>query len=101
MSYIKREDAMNAIVNLVNCYVPISRQSEVLSDLKYSLPAADVVERKTGHWIGTEFDGYADGNPVYYEWQCSTCGCIVEDEEPNWKFCPNCGAKMNGGDDDV
>lgn len=59
-------------------------------------------ERKKGEWIGTEFDGYADGNPVYYEWKCSSCGCIVEDEEPTWNFCPNCGADMRqeGGRDD-
>lgn len=53
-------------------------------------------ERKKGKWIGTEFDGYADGSPVYYEWKCSACGCVVEDEEPAWNFCPNCGADMRG-----
>ena len=62
-----------------------------LSDLPSAQP-----ERKTGKWIGTEFDGYADGNPVYYEWKCSSCGCVVEDEEPTWNFCPNCGAFMKG-----
>ena len=51
-------------------------------------------ERKTGKWIGTEYDGYADGNPVYYEWKCSACGCVIKDDEPTWNFCPNCGAKM-------
>ncbi len=55
-----------------------------------------VEERKRGEWIGTEFDGYADGNPVYYEWKCSCCGAIIEDEEPTWNFCPNCGADMRG-----
>jgi len=53
-------------------------------------------ERKTGEWIGTEYDGYADGNPVYYEWKCSACGCVIEDDEPTWNFCPNCGADMRG-----
>ena len=50
--------------------------------------------RKKGKFIGTEYDGYADGNPVYYEWKCSACGCIFEDEEPTYNFCPNCGAEM-------
>ena len=54
-----------------------------------------------GKWIGTEFDGYADGNPVYYEWKCSACGCVVEDEEPTWNYCPNCGADMRGEDDEA
>lgn len=51
-------------------------------------------ERKTGHFIGTEFDGYADGSPVYYEWKCSECGCVFEDDEPTYNYCPNCGADM-------
>lgn len=58
-------------------------------------------KRKMGKWIGTEFDGYADGNPVYYEWKCSACGCVVEDEEPTWNYCPNCGADMRGEDDEA
>ena len=53
-------------------------------------------EREKGKFIGTEYDGYADGNPVYYEWKCSECGCIFEDEEPTFNFCPNCGADMRG-----
>lgn len=49
-------------------------------------------------WIG-ESDGYADGNPVYDEWFCSNCDyCVEDDEKPNWNYCPNCGAKMDGGE---
>lgn len=59
-------------------------------------PTADVVEVKHGYFIGTEFDGYADGYPVFYEWKCSECGCIFEDEEPTYNYCPQCGAKMDG-----
>lgn len=51
-------------------------------------------ERKRGRFVGTEFDRFADGDPVFYEWQCSECGCVFEDEEPTYNFCPNCGAKM-------
>lgn len=59
------------------------------------LPSA---EPKKGHWIGIS-DGYADGYPVYDEWECSCCGVIEEDEEPTWNYCPNCGAKMVVDDD--
>ena len=55
---------------------------------------APTVEPKHGQFLGTEYDGFADGNPVYYEWVCSECGCIFEDEEPTYNFCPNCGARM-------
>lgn len=63
-------------------------------------PTADVQAVRHGEWVGTEFDGYADGNPVYYEWKCSVCGCIFEDDEPTYRYCPNCGAKMDGGSDE-
>ena len=57
-------------------------------------PTIEAVPVRHGKFIGTEFDGYADGNPVYYEWKCSECGCVFEEEEPTYKYCPNCGAKM-------
>jgi len=57
-------------------------------------------QRMRGRYIGTEYDGYADGCPVYYEWKCSVCGCTFEDEEPNYNFCPNCGARMDGDEQD-
>ena len=58
-------------------------------------PAADVVERKKGHYIG-DFDGHADGKPVYDIWSCSECGCEFEDfdDKPPYNFCPNCGADL-------
>ena len=59
------------------------------------LPSAQP-QRIKGRWVGTDYDGFADGNPVYDEWKCSICGCVVEDEEPTWNFCPNCGADMRG-----
>lgn len=59
------------------------------------LPAADVRPVVRGHYVG-EYDGYADGNPVYDMWYCSECGCCFEDwdEKPTYNFCPNCGADM-------
>lgn len=59
-----------------------------------------IEERKTGTFIGTKYDGYADGKPVFYEWKCSECGCVFEDEEPTYNFCPNCGSFNGGGSDD-
>lgn len=62
------------------------------TDIEHLPPAQP--EQRTGYFIGTEFDGYADGSPVYYEWECSECGCVFEDDEPTYNYCPNCGAKM-------
>lgn len=70
-------------------------------------PAADVVERKTGKWIHDTFG--ESKMPIV---KCSECGLKeVWYEEDGMgfalhgqkyaNFCPNCGAKMIGGDDDV
>ena len=66
---------------------------EVLSWID-EVPSEDVQPVRHGKFIGTEYDGYSDGNPVYYEWKCSECGCIFEEDEPTYKYCPNCGAEM-------
>ena len=51
-----------------------------------------------GTWEGMA-DGYADGELVYDTWTCSECGYTVDTDDPDdlTKFCPNCGAKMEGG----
>ena len=52
-----------------------------------------------GRWIPVGYDGYADGCPVYNEWECSECHFACEGEgEPPLNYCPNCGAKMDGGE---
>jgi predicted RNA-binding Zn-ribbon protein involved in translation (DUF1610 family) len=73
------------------------------------LPAADVVERKTGKNVATEYDDCD-------QFVCSECGIELQDwhrverdeddgnvtyHEYRFRFCPNCGAQMIGGDDDV
>ena len=49
-------------------------------------PTADVVEVKYARWKGAGMGGY----------YCSLCQEIVSGNE--FKYCPNCGAKMDGGD---
>ena len=64
-----------------------------------TLPTIDAVPVRHGEWYG-EADGYADGELVYDMWYCSFCGKRFEewDEKPNWNYCPNCGARMEGRD---
>ena len=54
--------------------------------------------RPKGKWIGLEYEGYADGNPVYDLWECSNCGNEEkgEDVPEQNPFCRCCGAKMDG-----
>ena len=64
------------------------------------LPAADVAPVRHGHWIG-EGDGYADGELVFDVWHCSECDYCIDDgtDDPERlpKYCPGCGALMDGG----
>lgn len=64
-----------------------------------ALPVADVEEVRHGHWYATEYEYYS----------CSVCGesyyngCESSAEakhrlktKDTYKYCPNCGAKMDG-----
>ena len=52
------------------------------------------LERKTGKWT------IKNGELAFWD-VCSECGRMVFHKTPFYNFCPNCGAKMNGGDSDV
>lgn len=68
-----------------------------------SAPTVDAAPVVHGRWDG-EGDGLADGEIVLDVWYCSECGHCIDDGTddpcvlPN--YCPNCGAKMDGGDPD-
>ena len=52
---------------------------------------------KHGRWIPTEYDSYADGAPVWDKWECSECGHEHNGEEDTLTaYCPDCGARMDG-----
>lgn len=55
---------------------------------------------RRGRWIPTEYDSYADGAPVWDQFECSECGHEHSGEEDTLTaFCPDCGARMYGGAD--
>ena len=61
-----------------------SKIAFMFKDMIDEAPTVDAVPVRHGEYIGTE-----------YEWVCSECGCVFEDEEPKYRYCPNCGAKMD------
>lgn len=76
----------------------LSGMQRVLEDID-AAPTIDPESlRPRGTWEGTA-DGYANGELVYDTWTCSECGYTVETDDPDdlTKFCPYCGAKMEGG----
>lgn len=71
------------------------------------MPAADVAPVVHGRWIPSESD-FDDDDTLFdgeecCDWQCSACreDICYEDPMPMKllpNYCPNCGAKMDGGD---
>lgn len=67
----------------------------VLGKLRGAL-VEDAAPTARGVWYGDEYDGYADGCPVYDTFRCSRCGYVVSDDGQTLPgYCPNCGAKMD------
>lgn len=95
--YIRRSDALRG-VELFQC--GWAEIEAVQTDYIERLPAADVAPVRHGHWIG-EGDGYADGELVFDVWHCSECDYCIDDgtDDPERlpKYCPGCGALMDGG----
>ena len=48
-------------------------------------------QQRTGRWIQKEEEGEAE---PFIIWECSECHCVDEDGKPSYKYCPQCGAKM-------
>ena len=67
---------------------------KMISSAEYT-PAADVAEVVHGRWL----DGAEDFTCGQHNAECSICHCYISwsgcDEDFN--YCPNCGAKMDGG----
>ena len=85
---IKREDAIKAIEELPNAYNGWSDaydKAYIIGTLE-EVPSAD---RPQGEWIDVNGDGSL--------WRCDQCkdaACC------KGNFCPNCGARMKGADDE-
>ena len=100
--YISREAALKAANEWVSeaCMAPVMRVSRLLDKLA-KVPAADVAEVVHGEWLRSD-DDWNSLTTI----QCSCCGeewCFETDDDVsllNYKYCPNCGARMDGGKDD-
>lgn len=100
--YIEREAAIAIIEEKQKELCPVGRYGrgyvygsdrekydawDEIIDALENIPAADAVPVVRGRWIN------GPSNPY-----CSECFVECRDETP---FCPNCGAKMDGGDGDA
>ena len=86
--YIKREDAIDAVLD-VYCDTPdIDLSCEKFEAAILKIPAADVAPVVHGRWVNT----HSDSEFV----QCSLCKFPVYAAWNVSSYCPKCGAKMDG-----
>ena len=101
MKYKKALDSIvNDGINLgAGDYVDLDAL-KIAADVLKKVISGELVPVVRGEWEGPA-DGYADGELVYDVWDCSECGYCIDDgtDDPDLlpKYCPNCGAKMDGG----
>lgn len=98
MAYIERESAINSLLNHSPEQVSYSRE-DVADCIRY-MDTADVATVRHGRWI--------EPSRLYYgakQYECSLCY-----SDTFWKkhsitekypHCPNCGANMDGGEQDA
>ena len=82
--------SMSVCVNSDECHGMKRMQRQTVIELT-NLPPAQP-ERKTGRWIDAAYDFIISG-------RCSVCGWeahLYEDDVVGMNYCPNCGARMDG-----
>ena len=87
--YIKREYAVDAVLDVYYDTPDIDLSGEKFEAAIRKIQAADVAPVRHGRWITKQekdtFAGYL------YSYECSECGRVEQCKEP---YC-NCGAKMD------
>ena len=103
---IYREDAINELMDYVSkwfAYDPYNKiVAGIFQDVELTIkgiPSANIIEPKRGEWL--KF-GLGRGTRILF---CTNCERRIEvplsQGDSNYNFCPNCGARMKGVDDEV
>ena len=96
--YINREYAVDAVNDVYYNTPDIDLSCEKFEAAIRKIQASDVAQVRYGRW--EYYDTYIDGITIF---RCTCCGDLQSGRDGwGWKknYCPNCGAKMNGGNDD-
>jgi hypothetical protein len=92
--YIKREAAKDAVSEVYYDTPDVNLSAEKFEAAINAIPTADVAPVVRTLWAHLGGD----------EWCCPVCGFVITTEgswdKPTKKYCEDCGAKMDGGDDD-
>lgn len=103
--YIDRDAVYTAFANA--CTDVLERASEIIYIAGFSyervieilddIPTVNVAPVVHGRWIHTDLASHWYGKD-----ECSECTYHEQDRSDlsHFRYCPNCGAKMDGGDSD-
>lgn len=73
--------------------VIISQEKETMADREL---LQELVDKEKPRYVNYEYDGYADGCPVYDTARCPECGRYFDlDCEEKCNYCPDCGQRLN------
>ena len=121
--YIKREDAKDAVINVVG-RESIARYLDEMSkhfstkdndyydalmdaeDAIDDLPSADVAPVRHGMWVDVDrmqmhdLHGVLTWGNSFMCTECSFKTFAVEGHMAQYRYCPNCGARMDGDKDE-
>ena len=94
--YIRRDYAIDAVLDVYYDTPDIDLSSEKFEAAVRKIPSADVAPVVHGRWE------WLGPNRLVADCMCGTCSaCKVRSKYiVNTMLCPNCGAKMDGVDDE-
>ncbi len=100
--YIEREAATRILTEAADAYGTFTTERGIYLTARgkvQNIPAADVAPVVHGRWI-KDNDSFQtdDYYCCYFDHTCSECGKIVNDRYKLPNYCPNCGAKIDGGE---
>lgn len=92
--YIEREAAIDLITRWYE-------NPEICTQEINSIPAADVAPVVHGRWIHSRYEDCSDQFELVKCSQCNHEAYAMAFYVRGGNYCPNCGAKMDGGDTDA
>lgn len=92
--YIERAVAIDTVSEVYYDTPDVNLSAEKFEAAINAIPAADVAPVVHGRW--NVIEGRRLDNAI-----CSNCGRRFQAYYEAYSFCPNCGAKMDGGDNDA
>lgn len=100
--YIRREDALFSLrkAERGGSMTALTRLERAYAEIR-EMPAADVTEVVHGQWVHSRYDNCSEQFDIV---KCSRCGHEAYAAAyfvRGGNYCPNCGAKMDGGNDNV